>query len=445
MKMKRLVGPLLCLTLLSAVAVAHADGWQKYVSEDGSFSLHHPAGWQVTEEASVIAIEAGDGRQISIIALPYDSQKSAQEHAHQMISLLAAGNPGLSASNWRTEDDGSAAYAEVSFTDGGIPQAGDIVVVKDADAGQALWFSYSAPAAGYDRPAALEVLQVVMGSLAPGRGSEPPTGAALSPEAQEIVNSFIFVLEFSLGQPLSVESERLVARELTRDWGGADDPAQDLAMYVPLAQQVMSLDQEPLAELQRDLHGVLIEWLNESDPNDPVVGMVRERIAAGEQIVAAGQPALTAVAAQAYAEITALSELLHREPQAGIGDIEADVVAEIRGQLTDAWGGFSDEDRRDVLTMPGVWGVLRHALLLGPQEQQEQARTIIARLTTVAAAETPPAPQTGAATAGGGAGDDIRDQMTRSFLVGETLRMAQQHTFNTWRWSMGYCRGPMGF
>jgi hypothetical protein len=376
MKMKRLVGPLLCLTLLSAVAVAHADGWQKYVSEDGSFSLHHPAGWQVTEEASVIAIEAGDGRQISIIALPYDSQKSAQEHAHQMISLLAAGNPGLSASNWRTEDDGSAAYAEVSFTDGGIPQAGDIVVVKDADAGQALWFSYSAPAAGYDRPAALEVLQVVMGSL---------------------------------------------------------------------AQQVMSLDQEPLAELQRDLHGVLIEWLNESDPNDPVVGMVRERIAAGEQIVAAGQPALTAVAAQAYAELTALSELLHREPQAAIGDIEADVVAEIRGQLTDAWGGFSDEDRRDVLTLPGVWGVLRHALLLGPQEQQEQARTIIVGLTTVPAAETPPAPQTGAATAGGGAGDDIRDQMTRSFLVGETLRMAQQHTFNTWRWSMGYCRGPMGF
>ena len=77
---------------------------------------------------------------------------------------------------------------------------------------------------------------------------------------------------------------------------------------------------------------------------------------------------------------------------------------------------------------------------------------IIAGLIEVPAgeAEAPAPTENGqvAAPAGGGGEmteEEARDELTRRYLCGETLRQTQRQAFNTWRWSMGYCRGPMGF
>ncbi|MGI5818631.1 MAG: hypothetical protein ACOX9R_11105 [Armatimonadota bacterium] len=440
--MNRRVYTMVLAGVLCIAAMACADGWEKFVAADGSFSLHHPAGWDVNEQDSAVLIESGDGRQIAIIAIPYQRGQSAREHALRMVGLLAAANPGLTATNWRDDDGGNAAYAEVGFTEEGVPQAGDVVVLVEHASRQALWFSHSAPAAGYDRAEAVELLQAVIGSVSLGDASQPPAGgevAELTVEAREITGAFLFILEFSLGEPLNLESEQMIVRALTRDWD--DELQEELAMYPPLARHLMSLDQEQLDELQRDLHGALREWLNESDPNDPVVAIVRERLEAAGRFVAAGEPPLTAAAAQAYAELIALSELLQDRPDAGIDAIRPDAVGEIRGQLIAAWPELSAEQRGQVLTAPGVWGVLRHALRTSGDEQEDQARAIIAGLTEAQAGQTGVTQQPAAADGD----DDVRTQMTRSFVVQETLRQAQQHTFNTWRWSMGYCRGPMGF
>lgn len=450
--MRRTSGCVLLALLISAT-IAGADGWDKFVAADGSFSLHYPSGWQVTQDDSSVTIDAADGRQIVMMAIPYSADRSAQLHAQMVLDLLAAAGPGLTVSDWRAEED--VAFARITFTEGGIARSGEIAAVKDPASRQALWFSYVGPTAGYDRALALDILPAVMASLTAGDGSRPPDeteAAVLSADDQRIVNAFLFTLEFSLGQPLDAESETSIARELVRGWQERGGSPEDLSMYPQLAQQIMSLDQEQLAGLQRDLHGVLREWLNANDPNDPAVGIVRARIEAGGRTVAVGDPALTAVAAQAYAEMFAMAELLHREPAAGLADIPPGVVREIRGQLIAAWPEFSAEQRQQILTAPNLWGVVRHALLLGADEQPARARAIIAGLIDVPAADEQPAAQAGEAPAGtaptsAGAMTDqqLRAEMTRSYIAGETLRMMQQQTFNTWRWSMGYCNGPMGF
>ncbi len=273
--MKRHLLPSLLAALLCISTVASADGWQKFVSADGTFSFHHPAGWSATEQPSSVIVESGDGRQISLLALPYQPGQSAEVHARRMMGLLAAGHPGPTAHNWHADED-DLAYAEVSFTEDGVAQAGDVLVMRDTGSQQALWFGFSAPAAEYDRRAALEMLQAVMGSVASGSGSQPPTAAStLTAEEQQIVTAFVFTLEFALGQPLDYESEQVIARELARGLAERGESFDDLSMYPSLARQIMTLDNDRLDELQRDLHGVLTEWLNENDPDDPAVGIVR--------------------------------------------------------------------------------------------------------------------------------------------------------------------------
>lgn len=430
--MRRHSLPLLLGVLLCITTVASADGWQKFVSQDGSFSFHHPVGWTAVEQPSNVIVESGDGRQLSIISLPYQAGQTAEQHARQMLALLAVGNPGIEATNWRAEG-GDLAYAEVSFTENGAAQAGDVLVIRDANSQQALWFGYTAPAAGYDRVAALEMLRAVMESLAVGDASQPPGGElALSDGEQKIVTAFLFTLEFALGAPLDLESEQIIARELAEGLEEQGQTFAELSMYPPLAQQIMSLDQEQLDELQKDLHSVLNEWINENDPNDPAVGIVRERMDTRGQVVAEADLLLSATAAQSYAELVAYSEVLQDSPDAGVGEIPFDRVRAIRARLIEVWPELTSEQRADIITAPDVWGVLRHAMLLGESADALQARSSIAEV----AAD---APETVAAS------DDIRDQMSHAFIYGETLRMMQQHTFNTWRWSMGYCMGPMGF
>ena len=373
-----------------------------------------------------------------------------------MVALLKAGNAGLTAANWETSDDGAAVSCELSYVDDGTPYRSDAIVVKDDPGETTLWFSYSAPAAGYGQAAALETLGTVMTSLT-ADGTEPGPEvdlSALTPEERQIVNGFLFTVEFALGQPLDLQSEQLVARELVRGWQAGTSTPEDMSMYPALVQQIMSLEQAELDELQKDLHGVLVEWLNESAPNDLVVGLLQERLQAAKQVVAEDEPALTAVAAQAYAEMFAMAEQLYRSPEATVADVPGEVVTEIREQLVAEWPRFGPDQRSQILSAPGVWGVLRHALLLGEGEQPQQARAILVGLLDIPepqqVAQGGQAAGGAAAPAGGGEGgemteDEARDELPRRYLYGETLRQMQRQTFNTWRWSMGYCRGPMGF
>ncbi len=150
------------------------------------------------------------------------------------------------------------------------------------------------------------------------------------------------------------------------------------------------------------------------------------------EVVAEADLLLSATAAQAYAELVTFSEVLNRNPQARLDQIPLATVREVRAQLIAQWPNLTSEQRAEVITAPDLWGVLRHATLLGDEAEAQQARPTIAGIT---GDSTPPP----------GENEDIRTQMTRNFVVQETLRLAQQTTFNTWRWSMGYCAGPMGF
>lgn len=432
-QMTRQLVPAILAAMLAVATGASAQQWERYESADGSFFIEHPPGWQVHETDEVITI-VGDARQIAVISVPYNEALDARGHAQLVMQMLEASNPGLEADNWQLHEEGTVAYAQMRFAADGVPQDADVVVVTDPESQTVLWFSFSGPAAAYDREEAMMVLERVMVSIGGGLAGEPGTPAG--PEAQTgpaasgvdaVIGAFIFVLEFAVGEQLGVAGEQMIAAELGRAWAEQGGVPDEMMMYPELAGEIMRLDQAELAGLQLDLQQAVTEWLEGSAADDPVVGLVRERINSGRQIVAGGEPQLSASAAQSYAEMLAFSELLHAQPRAGVGQLQPEIVEQVRGQLIAEWAGLSADSRTAVLSAPAVWGVLRHAVRLGDSQDGVQARAILAALTA-----------TGTAAPG-------QAQYVRSLIAEETLRQARQQTFNTWRWSMGYARTPLGY
>jgi hypothetical protein len=110
------------------------------------------------------------------------------------------------------------------------------------------------------------------------------------------------------------------------------------------------------------------------------------------KIIIKGDPPLTEMAAAAYSEIFAYSELLQKNPNATPDQISLTTVAEIRNQLLKEWSRFTKNDRERIATAPGLWVATRALLRYSSKEEQGQIKAKLAMLTASVApqnAQTP--------------------------------------------------------
>jgi len=167
----------LCAALVGATP-AHARGpieWRKFVSADGRFSLHHPAGWSASESNGMVTLgHPATREEMLVLGLKFDASKNPEELARPVFTLLRTRLPDLRVTD--TRGDATTAYFEVTYTTEGSKHSGSALVAK-VD-GQAVWVSYSAPSQGFDKAYGAKLLAGVLTSVSPGAASRPP--AAIS-------------------------------------------------------------------------------------------------------------------------------------------------------------------------------------------------------------------------------------------------------------------------
>ena len=443
MAMKGRACCLACIVLVlfvSSTAYAAQVTWAKHVSQDGSFSFHYPKGWQVHEDESVIVLEGEDsGEQVYFFSLPYEHTWSAEEHARFMLSALQAENPGLEAYGWESDSESETVLFNLVYGSGSHSYDGLGLVIKDSESRQALWLHYFAPSENYSQSLGAYILQGFLGSIAPGSTSKPPDEGQVSSSGEddkkaerilENANAFMFILEFALGSPLSLSEEYMILSELQKSW--SQRSAAELAKYDDYPDMVSIVmhidDQHRLADIQQALAASVLEWIDESDPDDPIVRMIRTHMIEDDKTLVAGDPRLTELIASAYGELMAYAELLQRDPEARPGSIDEDEVEEIKGRLVDVWLQLSREERQLAETVPAVWSTLRHSLAHGDSSDQESARGIIVKL-------APDRPSQSQDTEGA----------PMSMFQHSILLQAQQATFNHWMWCQGYRYTPFGY
>lgn len=430
-----LIGVIVVLLLASSAAHATSVLWTKYVSVDGSFSFHHPEGWHVTESDSVVVVDGpSSDEQLCMCILPYYRNWSPEEHAQLMLSALRSENPDLAASGWEADSEGRAVLFDLTHGDGAQQYRGMGLVLKDSGAEQALWFHYIAPSSGYSRDRGASTLQGFIGSIASGSASQSPV-VGRAERIAENADAFMFVLEFALGSPLSLSDERMIRDELEKGWSQRFDA--ELAEYDDYPQMVSLImaigDQRQLTEVQQVVAEAVLEWLGGSDPNDPVVKMIRAHVLEGDRTLVDGDPPLTETAAASYAELVAYADLLQVDPEAAPGSVSHSTVEEIKTQLAQCWLQLGRDERELVQTIPAVWTTLRKALLHGDSSDRERARSIIAK----------PAPAKGSGDASHGAMST--DELNASMWAHQNMLWASQNTFNHWMWCQGFRSTPFGY
>ncbi|MGO9094441.1 MAG: hypothetical protein ACLQGV_04395 [Bryobacteraceae bacterium] len=177
----------LCLLVLSAPAQAQENAWQKFVSRDQKFSFQYPAGWSVEESVSTVTIfQPSTGEELLVIALPFDRGKSPAELAAPILGALRGPMPDLQSST--TKADASTASFDLAYSRQNRPFSGSVFVVKGAD--QAMWFSYSAPASGYDRSRGVGLIRTLVSTLRGGSGTQPPAAAPSALPATPLIGDW---------------------------------------------------------------------------------------------------------------------------------------------------------------------------------------------------------------------------------------------------------------
>ena len=169
----------LCAALAGAGGSAHAGDaairWEKFVSADGKFSLHHPAGWSASEKNGAVALgRPATHEEMLVLGLTFDAAKRPEELAGPVLDLLRRQLPGFRIRDTRGDD--TAAYFDVAFTADGREQSGSALVAKTG--GQAIWVSYSAPSRGFDKAYGERLIAGLLASVTPGAGSRPPPATA---------------------------------------------------------------------------------------------------------------------------------------------------------------------------------------------------------------------------------------------------------------------------
>ena len=273
--------------------------------------------------------------------------------------------------------------------------------------------------------------------LAAESGAKAPAAATLNAadsELDRVRRSFLFVLEFALGAPFTAAQERLILEQFSPGWWAAKsaDERKSFGQYPQVVAWILRAGQKDLEEMRKTLEETTRDWMKTSPQSDPVVAMVRARLAERGRTIIAGEPPLTEMAAAAFSEIYAYSRLLRRDGAALPSQLADADVAAARRELLRAWPGFSAAERAQVATVPGLWLVLRTLAVHGDSGQRDHARR---RLLSVAAGDA----SSGPARAGRGRkeGDAVSAMLKHNVLMN-----IQQQTFNTYMWSRGFNYQP---
>jgi hypothetical protein len=253
-------------------------------------------------------------------------------------------------------------------------------------------------------------------------------GGGADPELERVRRSFLFVLEFALGAPFTAAQERLILDPFGPGWWEARSAGErkSFGQYPQVVAWIMRAGQRELEEMRRSLEETTRQWLKESPASDPVVGVIRARLAERGRTIVAGDPPLTEMAAAAFCELVAYSRLLRRDGSAPPDRPRSEDLAAVRGELLRAWPGFSAAERAQVATAPGLWLVLRTLVAHGDAAQRENAR---GRLLAVTAGEAPSGRPRG--------GDSVSAMLKHNVLMN-----IQQQTFNSYMWSRGFNYQP---
>lgn len=273
-----------------------------------------------------------------------------------------------------------------------------------------------------------------LAAATPEQGEWIPQAAGDRADAQldRVRRSFLFVLEFALGAPFTAGQENLILEQFGPGWwqGKSAEEKKTFGQYPQVVAWIFRAPQKELEEMRRSLEETTRQWLEESPASDPVVAMVRARLAERGRKVVAGEPPLTEMAAAAFSEITAYSRLLRRDGAALPGQIAAADVALARSQLLRAWPRFSAAEKGQVATAPGLWLVLRALVVHGDAAQR---RSALERIASLAAAEA----ASGKGRPAGRGGDAVGNMIKHNVMMN-----IQQQTFNQYMWSRGFNYQP---
>jgi len=228
------LGVLVVLLTSSAICEASAAvplHWMRYTTADGLVSFEYPSGWLVVETESGFMIhDEYDSQQLWLVPLPYQRSWSAKEHADYFLGLLQAENPDVYGGDWQSDQSGDMILMELIYGRGPNTALGYALIIKDNEYQQALWLHYLAYLDLFDEDRALSILGDFVDSLA--LMPDYPSPAADDSRMARInrnVDGFLFVLEFSLGNPLSLAEENRISEGLRRIFRGYSD--EELTEY----------------------------------------------------------------------------------------------------------------------------------------------------------------------------------------------------------------------
>jgi len=216
------------------------------------------------------------------------------------IRLHPGGKPELLAHSGEEDETGDMALFALHLGAETPAAQGFGLVIKDNDYKQTLWFHYLAWGEIFNSDRALNLLGSFVESLAAGADTRPADEAESRAERiKGNVEGFVFVLEFALAAPLSLEEELVLTEVLQAVF--KELPDEELTGFddYPLYRQlIMALEEQAqVAEVQAILADVVWGWVEESEADDPVINLLRGPLLEADSILIAGRTPLTDVAA----------------------------------------------------------------------------------------------------------------------------------------------------
>lgn len=427
---------------LEKYKINEPNSWIKYTSAGGNLSFHYPNGWEVNTNESSISIDNSETReQLIMTTIPYDKDRNPTDLAKDFVILLNENNSNMKASNWQVNPNTGNSLIAFDLDDkiDKKQYSGSGIVIKDNQ--QATWFSYMSPNPSYSRDRGLALLQGFIESISPGSSSKNPKviyNNNLTAKIDANAKGFMFVLEFALGAPLTVNQECIILDELKSTWRlYTENELLEYDKYPLLVKNILAMNQTELDELRIELEKSIVEWLYESPDSDESVKIINEQLKIRSKEVIAGNPPLTEMSLTAYSEIIAYSRLLKQDPKAIPQQISQDSTNAIKKQVTNSWNDFTVEERNQVATTPGLWICLRTLINNGTTKEKDEVRSNLAKLTpetsTIIENET----------------TTIKDNETSSnkgkpmnMVTHNVLMNMNNMTFNSYMWSRGFNYSP---
>ncbi len=269
--MKKIIPLILSAILFLNFSFAYADSkgdWKKYITSDKSYSFYYPSGWKAFADDSVIGAENKKTlEQFFKVGIPDKKGASSQELAKDFIKELKKENPYIKASNFvydEGEIDNNVVF-DLSNKINGKRYLGIGLVVKSKEG--PIWISYFSPAKEYYKIRALNILRGFMASLSEGTKAKEPKITYNTNVAKQIDKNskdFLFVLEFALGAPFTLEQQNVILNELKESWRHlSESELKSYNMYRNFKKLILSLGQKELEELRLELEKEIKLWLKE--------------------------------------------------------------------------------------------------------------------------------------------------------------------------------------